>query len=60
MTALEAAENGLVPLPFAAWTLNVYERPGVEAADPHATSPAGCPSRSSAPARVEPMNGVTM
>ena len=59
MIALEAAEYAPVPLPFAAWTLNVYEIAGSR--PPTRTDVAGgVPVTVPSPAASAPMNGVTM
>ena len=59
VTALDAAESGPLPLPFAAWTLKVYEVPGSSPGTVVEVGSGlswmvidGC--------ATEPMNGVTM
>ena len=59
MTAFDALESGPVPLPFAAWTLNVYEVPG---SSPLTSTEVGggLPGTVTGGCAVVPMNGVTM
>ena len=59
VTALDAAESGPVPLPLAAWTLNVYDVPASRS--PTFTEVAGgMPVTVTVGCAAEPTNGVTM